>query len=318
MGRVLTFRWVLLAVLIPGAGACGPTGQKSSLPRPDRSQDAKQKNQIKKGPPGTPSAPAPGTPADPNSPLGEGDGGADGSSLLSASEAAFERRVAPLVGEWCQACHEKHNAPFFASKVIKTAHQATAQTGVVNLKMPLASRLYLRLVEDEHNCPAADCMGAGSKLLEAIKTWARDIKADTPDPNLKITANLKLRDGTAPPAGGTQGVTMTYDIGALSGIPGTTFVITIRDLGDSNGYALTGPRIVLPMGSPARLKVKGIKPYVNDVFKSNHATFTSIDRVVTVQDGPTPLSTATLIAVKPKIATDHLFSFAFDELAVVP
>lgn len=95
-----------------------------------------------------------------------------------SSVAAFEATLYPLLtGQSnCGVCHADNGigTPTFASSSVEFAHQQLVETQRVDLVDPERSRLFLRLVEDKHNCwsGAANCDADGEVMLAAIREWA--------------------------------------------------------------------------------------------------------------------------------------------------
>lgn len=119
---------------------------------------------------------------------GGGDTGGTGGNPgdASTSVAAFQATLYPLLtGESnCGVCHADNGigTPTFASVSVELSHQNLVDTQRVDLVDPERSRMYLRLVEDRHNCwsGAANCEADGQVMLEAIQAWAAMIGDQPP------------------------------------------------------------------------------------------------------------------------------------------
>jgi hypothetical protein len=114
-----------------------------------------------------------------------GTGGIDDPSTVTGSVQAFQATLYPLLtGESnCAFCHGDSNIakPTFASVSAELSHENLLATQKVDLSAPERSRLYLRLVEDKHNCwsGSAECDADGAQMLAAIQAWA-DLLVDAP------------------------------------------------------------------------------------------------------------------------------------------
>jgi hypothetical protein len=112
-------------------------------------------------------APAPQTPDPSDTP--------EGDLLPVDSVAAFQLKTYPLLTGWCGRCHGAAYAPYFAQGDVKKAHDDLIQSSKVDLKNPDRSRIYLKMIKEQHNCPTASCEESGVELLAAIKQWAASI-----------------------------------------------------------------------------------------------------------------------------------------------
>lgn len=97
----------------------------------------------------------------------------------------------------CVRCHTSNAAtpqsPFFASADIDEAYEAVKPK--INLDVPSASRLVVRLRDESHNC-WTDCSTNATTMLNAITTFANGIDPTQVDPSLVISKALTLYDGT--------------------------------------------------------------------------------------------------------------------------
>jgi hypothetical protein len=110
-----------------------------------------------------------------------------------------------------------------------------------------------------------------------------------------------------------KGRTLSFDLSSITGKEGVFFQADLFVTAGGGSYEVKNPRIALKSGS---LRVKGVKPLINDVFNPVHATYAAIDRVV-FAPGAT-LSTSTLVMLKDKGPDEDQFSFTFDTLEWVP
>lgn len=106
---------------------------------------------------------------------------------------------------------------------------------------------------------------------------------------------------------------LTYDLSALSGVPGAKLTVVVGDY-SANAYLFRNPTIELPEGS--KLKVKNLKLYINGKYLPQHATYTNVDTEVTGLE--TTLSRAGLVALKDKGNDMDEFSFEFEVLEKMP
>ncbi|HXH32330.1 MAG TPA: hypothetical protein VNJ01_16135 [Bacteriovoracaceae bacterium] len=91
--------------------------------------------------------------------------------VIADSVPTFQQSVYPIVRSNCINCHSSNMAPFFAQADVKLAHDVALSSFKVNLGKPEASRLYLRLKNDQHNC-WSNCEDNAAEMLDAIKYWA--------------------------------------------------------------------------------------------------------------------------------------------------
>lgn len=108
------------------------------------------------------------------------------------SVAAFKKETYPLLVAWCGSCHASLNGPYFAQEDARASHDTLVSSTKVDLKAPEKSRIYVRVAAEDHHCPDAKCDAAAAKLLEALKQWAREIKADQIGKDTAKTASLGL------------------------------------------------------------------------------------------------------------------------------
>lgn len=107
--------------------------------------------------------------------------------------------------------------------------------------------------------------------------------------------------------------TFTYDLSPLTGISGAQLSVDIGLFGSDGSYVIKNPRISLPSGS---IRVKGLKPFINDQFNPIYATFMTVDQTVTPPGAV--LSSATLVALKDLGKDQDSFSFGFDTIQGQP
>ena len=94
---------------------------------------------------------------------------------------AFKTTVYPLITKMtCVDCHgdAKKYQPYYAVSDVAQAWQTIlVDAKKINLETPEASRIYLRLKNDHHNC--LDCDQEAAVILSAIKKWKELVKADS-------------------------------------------------------------------------------------------------------------------------------------------
>lgn len=119
----------------------------------------------------------------------------------------YEATIWPLVRGTanCVRCHSQTAAvpqsPFFASGNVEDAY-AAARTKI-DLDLPAASRLVVRLAEESHNCWSASCANDAAAMLAQVNAFANGIPVTSVDPSLVISKALGLYDGTVA-AGGNR------------------------------------------------------------------------------------------------------------------
>lgn len=106
--------------------------------------------------------------------------------------------------------------------------------------------------------------------------------------------------------------TISFDVGALAKVEGAKILVDVGDY-SKNGYLLKNLRMVTPSG---KVRVKGIKLYVNGVYLPQHSTFTTVDTTITAPGGS--LSKSSLVAIKDQGPEADQFSFSFDVLESAP
>jgi hypothetical protein len=121
------------------------------------------------------------------------------------SYKAFEETVFPLLTEHCGSCHGVNTSPKFAiADDVAKSHDETIESKKVNFEDPEASRLFLRIKTDFHNC-WSDCDENGATMLLAIKAWGAEVAASTGGPKLvgkvstpkvKLSAIRSIKVGT--------------------------------------------------------------------------------------------------------------------------
>jgi hypothetical protein len=93
----------------------------------------------------------------------------------AASVAGFQSTVYPLLrSKTCFDCHSEAGDELkFLSDDVNAAYVTMVETGrKVNLLSPATSRIYLRVLNDRHNCFATDCETAAALILAEISEWA--------------------------------------------------------------------------------------------------------------------------------------------------
>ncbi len=92
----------------------------------------------------------------------------------AASILAFQSTVYPLLrSKTCGACHGEDGPNIkFLSDDVTTAYNIMVETGKkVSLSTPTTSRIYLRLLNDQHNCFDGNCATAAALVLAKINEW---------------------------------------------------------------------------------------------------------------------------------------------------
>ncbi len=86
---------------------------------------------------------------------------------------AFERRVYPLLTDYCVDCHAGSGpgTPSISHPDLQTAYDVVVNNQKVNFGAPEASRLVRRLEPDSHHC-WSDCAADALEMRLAIEAWA--------------------------------------------------------------------------------------------------------------------------------------------------
>lgn len=96
----------------------------------------------------------------------------------SASIAAYQRTVYPILRDRCILCHNNLQQPFHAAGNVTTAHNAArplAQFNNVN-----NSRLVLKLNQELHNC-WSNCSANAQTIARAIEDWRDEVESARQD-----------------------------------------------------------------------------------------------------------------------------------------
>ena len=89
----------------------------------------------------------------------------------------------PIVSQHCQNCHsenanqQQRQQPYFADTNLTTAFNAVVDNRKIDINTPANSRIYLRLLQDSHNC-WTDCASNAATMLAAINAWKNAITSD--------------------------------------------------------------------------------------------------------------------------------------------
>ena len=211
------------------------------------------------------------------------------------SLAAFKKGVYPLLVEWCSRCHAAINGPLFAQDDARSALENLTKSAKVDLRQPDKSRIYLRLAEDSHNCPTPRCDESAQKLLEAIKQWASDIKADQDLDDTTKTANLGLVGG----APASEEISLPAEAIRLEAESATTVTPPMRVSsisGTSGGLVLTTPE-----GSGNRLDAAAAaRPGVGAATLSFEVTKAANYQVIGRVQGPSATKSSLYIRIDGK------------------
>ncbi len=99
----------------------------------------------------------------------------------TGGEAAFQSTVYPLLTEHCTNCHSGGGPGFpdLSHPDVGTAYRATIDNQKVNLNNPAASRVAVKLPDENHNCWSADCNADAAEMTAAVTAWANMVS----DPN---------------------------------------------------------------------------------------------------------------------------------------
>ena len=116
-------------------------------------------------------------------------------------------QVLPTDVARCVRCHSEsapqaqRQQPYFADSDPQVAFAALVETRKIDINTPTNSRIYLRLLQDSHNC-WSDCSSDADTVLAAIEGWKNEILSGsfTPptvdgDGETPISQGLELRQG---------------------------------------------------------------------------------------------------------------------------
>lgn len=96
------------------------------------------------------------------------------SATNEASFNQFKTTVWPITKARCAGCHATSQTPLHASSDATTAFNAVMNANKVDLTTPTNSRLYLKLLNESHNCWGT-CSSNAAEILAAIETWKKGI-----------------------------------------------------------------------------------------------------------------------------------------------
>lgn len=108
----------------------------------------------------------------------------------TASLAAFQKTLYPLLRTNCSGCHNTENtsgsgaqAPIHSDVDVNLAHEYALTR--MNFKSPADSKFVVRMAIDRHNCFGKSCKDAAAQMLTAVTAWA-----DAVAPSLQPTPYL--------------------------------------------------------------------------------------------------------------------------------
>lgn len=87
----------------------------------------------------------------------------------------FQGSIHPMMVKWCKSCHASGSQPpYIADTSSQTAYQEITVKHLVDFKEPNKSRIYLRIAQENHNCPPdPGCSQASQSLLEKLEEWVK-------------------------------------------------------------------------------------------------------------------------------------------------
>lgn len=99
----------------------------------------------------------------------------------------------------CANCHvpnvQQAQQPYFAVASAQASYDAVVSNAKINLNATSQSRLYRRLVDDNHNCWTTSCANDGAAMLAAIDAMANGITAITQEAGTVVSRVVDLSDG---------------------------------------------------------------------------------------------------------------------------
>lgn len=107
---------------------------------------------------------------------------------VTASKAAFQKTVYPLLREHCVKCHSaepegRGQRPLHASSDLSVAHDEALSK--VSLRQAGTSKLVRRIAEEGHNC-WSDCAKDGAAMQAQVEAWANAVKSSLPTNDLPV------------------------------------------------------------------------------------------------------------------------------------
>lgn len=104
-------------------------------------------------------------------------GGSNTGASRAQSLAAFQKTLYPVVrGNTCLNCHDSHSrgqSPVFADADAEKAFDAITLSRKVDLTKATSSRVYLKVLNESHNCWSGNCAADADTIKVAIEEWIR-------------------------------------------------------------------------------------------------------------------------------------------------
>jgi len=87
----------------------------------------------------------------------------------------YQESVHPMMVKWCKSCHVSGSQPpYIGDANLQTAYQEVMAKHLVDFKEPNKSRIYLRIAQENHNCPPdPGCGPASQSLLTKLEDWVK-------------------------------------------------------------------------------------------------------------------------------------------------
>ncbi len=104
----------------------------------------------------------------------------------------FSASVHPPLVEWCGSCHKTGaQPPYLADVDAKKSYDEILVSHKMDFADPKASRLYVKTVVEQHQCPPTlGCEEAGKMLLPILEEWVKASAGSVEIPKTEVDAKL--------------------------------------------------------------------------------------------------------------------------------
>jgi len=154
-----------------------------------------------------------------------------GTQAYTTALDAYTNGVHGLVLQYCSRCHNDSSStpqrPYFAVTDAEQSMLTMIENQKMDLEYPTKSRIYLRLITDNHNC-WSNCSSNGTTMLNAINSFVNSLPAAAALPaNWVNSKTRKLEDG----------------ISVNSGTPYEAYMIAKYKFDDQSNQADLNPNV---------------------------------------------------------------------------